>query len=192
MIVLREGTHYSNGLELGPEDSQLVFVNYPGELASVSGAMTLNTDWKPYGRAAYSKDQQTASKDIWVTDLSDQHIHSVPGLRVDGARAVRASFPNRNPERSIFPDGWIADKSARWIPPIPPSRNETHVTVRSLSLHDKTMFKNYMVGVGGHCERYTPPVSYWCGAAPSGGCFGGCLCLLAFGDATGVTGPSSS
>ena len=27
-------------------------------------------------------------------------------------------------------------------------------------LHDKTMFQQYMVGVGGHCEHYTPPVSY--------------------------------
>ena len=36
-------------------------------------------------------------------------------------------------------------------------------------LHDKTMFQNYMVGVGGHCSLYTPPVSYWCSAHPSGG-----------------------
>ena len=26
-----------------------------------------------------------------------------------------------------------------------------------------------MVGVGGHCEHYTPPVSYWCSEHPSGG-----------------------
>eukprot|EP01043_Picozoa_sp_COSAG02_P043684 COSAG02_NODE_3829_length_6176_cov_26.434096_5_plen_512_part_00 len=175
MIVLREGTHYSPGLELGPEDSQLAFVNYPGELAAMSGAITLTTDWKPYRRPAYPEQAASASSDIWVADLSKQHLHSIPGLRINGARGVRASFPNRNPERSIFPDGWIADNSARWTPPVPPARNETHVTVASPSLHDKTMFQNFMVGVGGHCERYSPPVSYWCGAAPSGGCFGGCF-----------------
>ena len=173
-VVLREGTHYmTSTLELGPQDSHMSFVNYPGEAASMSGAMPLATDWRPYRPPASVKRQ--AAADIWVCDLSSQNVRALPGLRVDGARSGRASFPNRQPETSIFPDGWIADKTALWAPPLPPKKNETHVTVASPMLRDKTMFQQYMVGIGGHCERYTPPVSYWCGASPNGGCFGGCF-----------------
>lgn len=81
---------------------------------------------------------------------------------------MRASFPNRDPELSIFPDGWVTEKTL-WTPPKPPARNESFVTLESPMLHDKTMFQQYMVGVGGHCEHYTPPVSYWCSEHPSGG-----------------------
>lgn len=85
-----------------------------------------------------------------------------------GRFGQRASFPNRDPELSIFPKGWVTDKT-QWTPPIPPKVNETFVTLASPMLHDKTMFQNYMVGVGGHCGGYTPPVSYWCSEHPSGG-----------------------
>ena len=70
---------------------------------------------------------------------------------------MRASFPNRDPELSIFPDGWVTEKTL-WTPPKPPAKNESFVTLESPMLHDKTMFQNYMVGVKGRCEVYDPPV----------------------------------
>jgi hypothetical protein len=164
LVILRGGTHYmTSTLELGPADSHVSIVNYPGEVASMSGAMPIATNWKPH-----RVDANSGATNIYVADLSSQKVKSVPGLRVDGARGVRASFPNRNPELSIFPDGWVTD-ATMWTPPKPPTRNETFVTLASPMLHDKTMFQNYMVGVGGHCEHYTPPVSYWCSEHPSGG-----------------------
>ena len=30
-------------------------------------------------------------------------------------------------------------------------------------------FNNYMIGLGGLCSVYDPPVSYWCSEHPSGG-----------------------
>eukprot|EP01045_Picozoa_sp_COSAG04_P027475 COSAG04_NODE_4033_length_2352_cov_2.589880_1_plen_415_part_00 len=136
-VVLREGTHHlSRTLELGPEDSRLSFVNYPGEVTSMSGAKPITTDWKPHRVGE-------AGADIFVADMSQQSIRSIPGLRVDGKRGVRASYPNRDPELSIFPDGWVTDKTM-WTPPIPPVKNESFVTLASPMLHDKTMFQQYV------------------------------------------------
>ena len=69
------------------------------------------------------------SATIFVADLSAEGLEDVPGLRVNGRRAVRASFPNRDPELSIFPDGWISD-TTMWSAPIPPKTNESYVTVQ--------------------------------------------------------------
>ena len=84
-------------------------------------------------------------------------------------RAPRAGYPNRNPELSIFPDGWVDAIETKWKAPIPPTSTVDFVTLNSPNLTDKTMFQNYMVGVHGHCDIYDPPVSYWCSEHPSGG-----------------------
>ena len=84
-VVLREGTHYlGRTLELGPEDSHVSFVNFPGEAAAMSGAMPITTDWKPHRLAAAD-----GATDIYVADLSSQKITAIPGLRVDGKGGVR-------------------------------------------------------------------------------------------------------
>lgn len=165
-IVLRRGTHYmTNTLELTPEDSHIKFMNYPGEPTAMSGAKPLRTTWKEVGK----NPSDPSSGVIYSADLSGQGlVGGMPGLRVDGKRGFRASFPDRNPELSIFPDGWVTD-GGDYSPPIPPAKNETYVTLSSPMLHDKTMFQQYMVGVGGHCALYDPPVSYWCSEDPSGG-----------------------
>ena len=106
---------------------------------------------------------------VYVADLAGQGLPNVNSLRVGGRRAQRAAFPNRDPELTIFPDGWVPSGQAGWTAPRDPTTNETFVTVPTPMLHDKTMFQNYMVGVNGHCEHYDPPVSYWCSQHPSGG-----------------------
>lgn len=166
-IVLRKGTHYvGTTLELTAADSNLTFTNYPGEPVSLSGAAPLKTSWVAWG--PNPADPSPDPKMIYVADLDGQGVKDIPGLRVGGRRGVRASFPDRDPETSIYPKGWVTDQT-NWIAPRPPAKNETFVTVPEPMLHDKTMFQNYMVGIGGHCSKFTPPVSYWCSEHPSGG-----------------------
>ena len=48
LLLVFPGTHYvTSTLELGPEDSYISFVNYPGEVAAISGAKPLKTIWAP-------------------------------------------------------------------------------------------------------------------------------------------------
>ena len=93
-VVLRGGTHYlTRTLELGARDSFLSFVSHAGEAAAMSGAMPIDTAWKVHGKAS-------TGATIYVADLSKQasEVKGVKGLRVDGRRAVRASYPDRDPE----------------------------------------------------------------------------------------------
>ena len=97
-VVLREGTHYlTRTLELGPEDSHTSFVNYPGEVTSMSGAKPITTDWKPHRIGA-----EDGSADIYVADMSKQGLKTIPGLRINGRRGVVRStstpcIPSRPP-----------------------------------------------------------------------------------------------
>ena len=42
-------------------------------------------------------------------------LGDMTGLRVDGKRAIRARWPNGDPEYQLFPDGWAADEG--WVAP---------------------------------------------------------------------------
>ena len=44
-----------------------------------------------------------------------------------------------------------------------------HQQIPKTSLTDLPRFNEYMIGVGGLCSVYDPPVSYWCSEHPSGG-----------------------
>ena len=59
----------------------------------MSGAKPLKTVWKE--RAEKAVGEGGASTTVYVADLAGQGLKSMPGLRVDGQRGVRASFPNR-------------------------------------------------------------------------------------------------
>lgn len=132
-VVLRQGTYrFLQTLELTASDSNVTFVNYPGEVATISGAKVLTTTWKPYNTEG--------GQNVYSADLSGQDVKSIPGLRVGGQRGARAGYPDRNPELSIFPDGWVHDKTA-WATPKPPQTNVTYVTLDQPMLEDKTMFQ---------------------------------------------------
>ena len=48
-------------------------------------------------------------KGVYVASLAGAGLlpSGVPALRVDGRRSTRARYPNANPERDLFPTGWI-------------------------------------------------------------------------------------
>ena len=98
-IALREGTHYlSETLALGPRDARLTLRNYPGEAATLSGGVPL--DLAP---SAWRDATAECGKGGWKAALPK--VASVPGLRVDGVREIRARFPNFDPELDSVIDG---------------------------------------------------------------------------------------
>ena len=71
-------------------------------------------------------------------------------------------------------DAMISEKDATWTPPqFDRFGNVTFFTdARPDTLRNVTpddWFQRYMIGVGGLCSVYDPPVSYWCSEHPSGG-----------------------
>jgi len=113
---------------------------------------------------------------------------------VDGERAIRARFPNANPETDKFPNGYIVKVSetflnyrhasfcflnfhiypslflfqANYLPPRNLG-NPKYISYNISRLDYVKLFQNYVAGVGGPCSVYNPPISYWCAENTQGG-----------------------
>ena len=116
-IAVRSGTfHLSSTLLLTAEDSGLTIRPHPGNAADpavLSAGRPLEiVAWKPS-----VSPRCPASSGCLEADLSGQGIGSIPGLRLDGARQVRARFPNFDPEIDRVIDGHylVHDGYAGWI-----------------------------------------------------------------------------
>eukprot|EP00037_Helgoeca_nana_P024366 m.258539 g.258539 ORF g.258539 m.258539 type:complete len:924 (+) comp26623_c0_seq1:107-2878(+) len=112
---------------------------------------------------------------IWKAQLpSGVSLPPSPQLRVDGKRSTRARFPNSNPETEQWPTGWVPDAQT-WLPAKPPKSSPTNIQVVNKMLQTRNdgatlaETKNYSGGIGGPCEVFSPPFSYWCSAHPAGG-----------------------
>ena len=162
-IYLRQGTYYlAETLELNSEDSGLTLTGYKDEKAVISGGKLYKFDWKPYNSKLYPNVK------MFMTDLSAQSPMPFTQLFINGRRAVRARYPNGNPETMgahTNPTGYYPNADT-WHTPkaVPgdlilindPSRNETH-------------FPYFNIGVGGSVSVFDPPESYWGTASPTGG-----------------------
>mmetsp|Transcript_6753 Transcript_6753/g.20057 ORF Transcript_6753/g.20057 Transcript_6753/m.20057 type:complete len:924 (-) Transcript_6753:1392-4163(-) len=96
-----------------------------------------------------------------------------PHLRVGGGRSTRARHPNANPETDQWPVGWIPDAQT-WLPAKSKPEPQFVQVMNELinSRNDglpQSQGKNYSGGIGGPCDVFDPPFSYWCSAHPAGG-----------------------
>lgn len=167
MVLLRGGTHFlTESLMLGPQHSKLLITSYPKEKAEVSGGQKLQVTWKPYN--------VTGGANIWMSDVSGQ-VKQMEALQVDGVRATRTRYPNmpQGIEVSCGYGCMIDGSKETWIgPDFQKFGNVTYYTDNSTKHYRNTTkdwFNEYMIGVGGLCSVYDPPVSYWCSEHPSGG-----------------------
>jgi len=167
-VVLRGGVHYlDRALQLGPEHSGMSLRSYPGETAVVSGGRRVHPLWRPFNTSG--------GANVYVADLGGQ-VSDVPGLQLDGVRATRARFPNLPGGIEVSPGygSMVSGSSAVWTPPDFDrfGKVEYHTDTSEAHLRNNTpdgWFQRYMVGVGGLCSVYDPPVGYWCSEHPSGG-----------------------
>ena len=107
----------------------------------------------------------TASPNIYMADLSSMSIPEITGLRVNGMRAIRARFPNADPELG-FGSNLHADS---WLKPTLPTTPDREVNPDTPLRTSSSSFQKYQLGVGGPCKDFTPPAGYWCGDKTSGG-----------------------
>mmetsp|Transcript_11415 Transcript_11415/g.33840 ORF Transcript_11415/g.33840 Transcript_11415/m.33840 type:complete len:781 (-) Transcript_11415:85-2427(-) len=167
-VLLRGGRHHLEAaLELGPEHSGLTLRSYPGEKAVLSGGKRLDVTWAPHDVAN--------GRNVYRANVKGQ-VSEVPGLQVDGARATRARYPNLPGGIEVSPgyDAMIGGGEAKWTPPdfdrfgkVAFYTDETAEHLRNNTVDG--WFQKYMIGVGGLCSVYDPPVGYWCSEHPSGG-----------------------
>ena len=157
-IVLREGTFYlSETVQLGAEDSGLSIQNYPGEEVWVSGGKVLTPNWEVYNT--------TKPANIYKADMSGAGLSSVTGLRVNTKRAIRARFPNADPELGFG----STLQASKWMPPTLPSNPDEEVYPNEPKRTSSDSFQFYQLGIGGPCKNFDPPAGYWCGNMTEGG-----------------------
>ena len=102
----------------GPADSHLTLQAYDAEVATLSGGVRLEElQWAP----------SPANPKVHVATLTPAQAGLLPkagatSLRVGGERATRARYPNANPERDLFPAGYVTAKT-EWVPPVYPPYN---------------------------------------------------------------------
>jgi hypothetical protein len=160
-IVLRGGTHYLAGgpLLLNATHSGLTMQNYPNETAFISGAVPLQSlAWQHHHGSIY---KAQLGEEIQLDQLL--------GLRVNGGRAIRARFPNFDPEQGfgpgLLPNGALPIDNSSETPltdiyPAVPDRNASGAV---------QTFARFNLGIGGPCSKFTPPAGYWCGTHTAGG-----------------------
>ena len=168
-------------LLLGSEDSGLTIEAAnanDSEVAEISGAASLGPlAWKPY--------KVTGGANIYVAKVADTGAaRGMTGLRVDGKRAIRARWPNGDPEYQLFPAGWVSTNGSDWLPPrahagirateirvTTPNRSDESPCGTPTTSANGTGFCNYVTGVGGACAAlgFDPPAGYWCIAHPPRG-----------------------
>ena len=96
-------------------------------------------------------------------------MHKVEDVFINNRRAIRARFPNANPETMglhTIPTGYV--KTAKsWLPP--------HTTSDAAEIHIQSptrpasLFGGFVTGIGGPVHQFDPPRSYWATKNPVGG-----------------------
>ena len=113
-VFLRGGTYYLpatlvfTAQDSGTQDAPLIFQNYQGEKAVVSGGVRLkDLDWQPYTNGIFQAKVPA--------DLQTEEIF------VNGERQILARYPNFDPKAKYF-DGFtsgadIKQRASRWANP---------------------------------------------------------------------------
>ena len=159
VIMLRAGTFYlTETIMLSDKDSGLTIQNYPQEEVVVSGGKLITPSWQEFNT--------DNNMNIYKADLSSAGLDSVMGLRINGSRAIRARYPNANPETDGFGSSLRARK---WLPPSRPTTPDSEENPDTPFRNTSDSFQKFQLGINGTCANFDPPGGYWCGSQTSGG-----------------------
>eukprot|EP01084_Bolivina_argentea_P021555 40055_1 len=161
-IVLRSGRYYlKNTLHFNSNDSNLMITSYNNEKVDISGAIPINCDWKI----------SSINKNIYECQI--QQYNNITdelflGLRINGSRAIRARYPNGNPET----DGFGSTLNAlSWVQPTLPKLPDFNIypdnPTRNISTDGQ--FDFYTLGIGGPCNNFVPNAGFFCSELAGGG-----------------------
>ena len=180
-IIIRGGLHYFGdhqeqmggafesqlgAMALTPHDSNLTIAAYEGETVVFSGGVALTgLQWSAWKSTAAGTIMRAPLPANVVADWD--HFNE---LFIDGARAVRAKFPNGDPfltSKLTSPTGYVSG-AASWIGPDPAIVPATEIHV-SEPVPNSRYFPQFQIGVEGTVSDFDPPHSYWALKAPPGG-----------------------
>ena len=106
---------------------------------------------------------------ILKADLRNQNPTSFSSLFINDRRAVRARYPDGNPETigmHTNPTGYVPSAES-WLPPVQkPPAEEIHI---GSPIRNGTHFPTFQIGIGGPVDVFDPPKSYWGTKNPVGG-----------------------
>jgi len=139
-----------------------------------------------------------AGRNTWSAPVPD-HVSDIPGLRVDSRRAIRAKYPDGDPEASgdwlegadqgmgggDYVYGWVPlGHDTEWVKPAKkPDATELIINAADWPSVNWPMSElpdqddwtgegdwgDYHLGMGGYCDDLDPPVGYWCSMEPPRG-----------------------
>ena len=139
---------------------------------STSGPYSSMCYFRVDGLCPYTKEPSCTSGKyvhIVMTDLSSQNPNTFTSLFINGRRAVRARYPDGNPETMglhTVPTGYVP-AAEHWLPPVPHApAEEIHI---SSPQRNHTHFPEFQLGIGGPVSVFDPPESYWGTKNPTGG-----------------------
>jgi hypothetical protein len=173
-LLLRSGTFFlGETLVLDASASGLTIAAVPGETVVISGGEPLvGSAWTPHKVNAAN----WTESNVWATNLPHDTA-PVEAVRIDGARAIRALYPNHIPEQgfgsSLMANKWFelatptSNVTEIW-PSVPLQRdtaNESEVCNEQQGGHGQfcqPFFQRYHLGVNGACDNFDPPAGYWC------------------------------
>ena len=121
--------------------------------------------------APHSQEGATSGKKLHIlaANLTDQKPNAFTSLFINGRRAIRARYPDGNPETMGLhtnPTGYVT-QAARWLPP----EDKPAATEVDLDSPERlgTYFPAFQIGIGGPVNVFDPPESYWGTKDPAGG-----------------------
>ena len=164
VIYLKAGTYFlTDTINITAEDSNLAFVGEGTDNTFISGGREYTFNWKTYAKEMLPQETDVNLVNIMVADLSSQNPSSFTTLFLNGRRAVRARYPDGNPETMGLhtnPTGYVSS-AVSWLPPATeqgafaidvdsPQRNGTH-------------FPQFRIDYGGPASVFDPHESFWGG-----------------------------
>ena len=130
--------------------------------------LRLDGQWNPvYDSSGSSFSSRKVN--IMVADLSDQLPNDFTSLFINNRRAVRARYPDGNPETTGLytnPTGYVPS-AVKWSPASTTEAGK-EILITNPNRTD-SFFPYFQIGVGGSVSVFNPPESYWGTAHPAGG-----------------------
>ena len=108
---------------------------------------------------------------IFVADLSGQNPTPFSTLFLNGRRAIRARYPDGNPETMGLHttlSGYM-NSAEKWLPAVSkPAAEEIHIESPQTPWSE---YPAFYTGIGGPVDEFYPPKSFWGVAHPTGGTY---------------------